>query len=64
MMPCIEIPIQGLILQKFRVHNITSHLSLERSMCNRPKVIIVEGPDRVGKDSLIKRLSEHFNNQV
>ena len=33
-------------------------------MCNRPKVIIVEGPDRVGKDSLIKRLSEHFNNQV
>ena len=33
-------------------------------MCNRPKVIIVEGPDRVGKDSLIKRLSEHFNNKV
>ena len=27
-------------------------------------VIIIEGPDRVGKDSLINRLSDHFNNQV
>ena len=29
-----------------------------------PKVIIVEGPDCVGKDSLIKRLTEYFNNSV
>lgn len=29
-----------------------------------PKVIIVEGPDCVGKDTLISNLSNHYNNAV
>ena len=29
-----------------------------------PKVIIIEGPDCVGKDTLISNLSNHYNNSV